>query len=54
MLGDIENGTRRNNVNCGMTPRVFEHLFLRIQKASFDYLLILVRYSGVLFSAKIF
>uniref|UniRef100_A0A0D9ZD74 Kinesin motor domain-containing protein n=1 Tax=Oryza glumipatula TaxID=40148 RepID=A0A0D9ZD74_9ORYZ len=21
MLGDIENGTRRNNVNCGMTPR---------------------------------
>ncbi|KAL5218738.1 hypothetical protein ABZP36_019422 [Zizania latifolia] len=32
MLGDIENGTRRNNVNCGMTPRVFEHLFLRIQK----------------------
>jgi hypothetical protein len=35
MLGDIENGTRRNNVNCGMTPRVFEHLFSRIQKASF-------------------
>ncbi|KAM3278130.1 hypothetical protein ACQJBY_045785 [Aegilops geniculata] len=32
MLGDIENGTRRNNENCGMTPRVFEHLFLRIQK----------------------
>ncbi|KAK3146070.1 hypothetical protein QOZ80_3BG0261250 [Eleusine coracana subsp. coracana] len=32
MLGDIENGTRRNNVNCGMTPRVFEHLFSRIQK----------------------
>ncbi|KAL6637861.1 hypothetical protein ACP70R_025433 [Stipagrostis hirtigluma subsp. patula] len=32
MLGDIENGTRRNNANCGMTPRVFEHLFSRIQK----------------------
>nr|CAB3498193.1 unnamed protein product [Digitaria exilis] len=32
MLGDIENGTRRNNANCGMTPRVFEHLFARIQK----------------------
>ncbi|KAJ1293587.1 hypothetical protein BS78_01G080100 [Paspalum vaginatum] len=32
MLGDIESGTRRNNVNCGMTPRVFEHLFARIQK----------------------
>ncbi|CAN6297768.1 unnamed protein product [Urochloa humidicola] len=32
MLGDIENGTRRNNSNCGMTPRVFEHLFARIQK----------------------
>ncbi|XP_066330493.1 kinesin-like protein KIN-12G isoform X2 [Miscanthus floridulus] len=32
MLGDIENGTRRNNVNCGITPRVFEHLFARIQK----------------------
>ncbi|ONM09321.1 Kinesin-like protein KIN-12E [Zea mays] len=32
MLGDIENGTRRNNVNCGITPRVFEHLFVRIQK----------------------
>ncbi|KAL6894094.1 hypothetical protein ACP4OV_008192 [Aristida adscensionis] len=32
MLGDIENGTRRNNTNCGMTPRVFEHLFSRIQK----------------------
>ncbi|XP_066386122.1 kinesin-like protein KIN-12G [Miscanthus floridulus] len=32
MLGDIENGTRRNNVNCGITPRVFEHLFTRIQK----------------------
>ncbi|KAM0929537.1 hypothetical protein ACQ4PT_001586 [Festuca glaucescens] len=32
MLGDIENGTRRNNEHCGMTPRVFEHLFLRIQK----------------------
>ncbi|KAG2545864.1 hypothetical protein PVAP13_9KG464522 [Panicum virgatum] len=32
MLGDIENGTRRNSANCGMTPRVFEHLFARIQK----------------------
>ncbi|GAV86218.1 Kinesin domain-containing protein/Kinesin-relat_1 domain-containing protein [Cephalotus follicularis] len=32
MLGDIEEGTRRHSVNCGMTPRVFEHLFSRIQK----------------------
>ncbi|KAL5720712.1 hypothetical protein ACHQM5_013355 [Ranunculus cassubicifolius] len=32
MLGDIEEGTRRHSVNCGMTPRVFEHLFTRIQK----------------------
>ncbi|KAH9610512.1 hypothetical protein KSS87_011418 [Heliosperma pusillum] len=32
MLGDIEGGTRRNSVNCGMTPRVFEYLFTRIQK----------------------
>ncbi|KAJ1696848.1 hypothetical protein LUZ63_005360 [Rhynchospora breviuscula] len=32
MLGDIENGTRRHNTNCGMTPRVFEYLFHRIQK----------------------
>ncbi|XXG65369.1 hypothetical protein AAC387_Pa05g3086 [Persea americana] len=32
MLGDIEGGTRRHSVNCGMTPRVFEHLFARIQK----------------------
>ncbi|XVE59693.1 hypothetical protein DITRI_Ditri05aG0066500 [Diplodiscus trichospermus] len=32
MLGDIEGGTRRHSVNCGMTPRVFEHLFTRIQK----------------------
>ncbi|KAF5744939.1 phragmoplast orienting kinesin 2 isoform X2 [Tripterygium wilfordii] len=32
MLGDIEEGTRRHNVNCGMTPRVFEYLFSRIQK----------------------
>ncbi|KAE8656724.1 Alpha/beta-Hydrolases superfamily protein [Hibiscus syriacus] len=32
MLGDIEGGTRRHSVNCGMTPRVFEHLFSRIQK----------------------
>ncbi|KAJ3697159.1 hypothetical protein LUZ61_000864 [Rhynchospora tenuis] len=32
MLGDIENGTRRHNANCGMTPRVFEYLFQRIQK----------------------
>jgi kinesin family protein 15 len=40
MLGDIENGTRRNNANCGMTPRVFEHLFARIQKASLCNLLL--------------
>ncbi|KAJ4829159.1 hypothetical protein Tsubulata_032718 [Turnera subulata] len=32
MLGDIEEGTRRHSVNCGMTPRVFEYLFTRIQK----------------------
>ncbi|KAL4200409.1 hypothetical protein AMTRI_Chr03g56360 [Amborella trichopoda] len=32
MLGDIEGGTRRHSVNCGMTPRVFELLFSRIQK----------------------
>ncbi|KAI9073345.1 hypothetical protein K1719_044686 [Acacia pycnantha] len=32
MLGDIEGGTRRHSVNCGMTPRVFEHLFSTIQK----------------------
>ncbi|KAG4198306.1 hypothetical protein ERO13_A05G077400v2 [Gossypium hirsutum] len=32
MLGDIEGGTRRHSVNCGMTPRVFEYLFTRIQK----------------------
>ncbi|KAB1226943.1 Phragmoplast orienting kinesin 2 [Morella rubra] len=32
MLGDIEGGTRRHSVNCGMTPRVFEHLFSRMQK----------------------
>ncbi|KNA12210.1 hypothetical protein SOVF_127820 [Spinacia oleracea] len=32
MLGDIEGGTRRSSVDCGMTPRVFEHLFSRIQK----------------------
>ncbi|XP_059429702.1 kinesin-like protein KIN-12E [Corylus avellana] len=32
MLGDIEGGTRRHSVNCGMTPRVFENLFSRIQK----------------------
>ncbi|KAG7950379.1 hypothetical protein I3843_13G109300 [Carya illinoinensis] len=32
MLGDIEGGTRRHSVNSGMTPRVFEHLFSRIQK----------------------
>ncbi|XP_047323836.1 kinesin-like protein KIN-12E [Impatiens glandulifera] len=32
MLGDIENGIRRHNVNCGITPRVFEYLFTRIQK----------------------
>ncbi|KAF2322403.1 hypothetical protein GH714_013865 [Hevea brasiliensis] len=32
VLGDIEGGTRRHSVNCGMTPRVFEYLFSRIQK----------------------
>ncbi|XP_051113609.1 kinesin-like protein KIN-12E isoform X2 [Andrographis paniculata] len=32
MLGDIEGGARRHNANCGMTPRVFEYLFSRIQK----------------------
>ncbi|KAI3993815.1 hypothetical protein MKX01_002828 [Papaver californicum] len=32
MMGDIDGGTRRHSVNCGMTPRVFEHLFTRIQK----------------------
>ncbi|XP_058085499.1 kinesin-like protein KIN-12G [Magnolia sinica] len=32
MLGDIEGGTRRHSVNCGITPRVFEYLFSRIQK----------------------
>ncbi|GKV35041.1 hypothetical protein SLEP1_g43361 [Rubroshorea leprosula] len=32
MLGDIEEGTQRHSVNCGMTPRVFEYLFSRIQK----------------------
>ncbi|KAK6119826.1 hypothetical protein DH2020_046421 [Rehmannia glutinosa] len=32
MLGDIEGGARRHSVNCGMTPRVFEFLFSRIQK----------------------
>ncbi|XP_006340308.1 phragmoplast orienting kinesin 2 [Solanum tuberosum] len=32
MLGDIEGGTRRHSVNCGMTPRVFEYLFSRMQK----------------------
>ncbi|KAL0789892.1 hypothetical protein Bca101_006138 [Brassica carinata] len=32
MLGDIEGGTRRHSVNCGMTPRVFEFLFSRILK----------------------
>ncbi|KAI3419048.1 Kinesin motor domain-containing protein [Psidium guajava] len=32
MLGDIEGGSRRHSVNCGMTPRVFEYLFSRIQK----------------------
>ncbi|KAF2299875.1 hypothetical protein GH714_005371 [Hevea brasiliensis] len=36
MLGDIEEGTRRHNVNCGMTPRVFEYLFSRIQKIRED------------------
>ncbi|KAL6563702.1 hypothetical protein OROGR_002661 [Orobanche gracilis] len=32
MLGDIDGGARRHSVNCGMTPRVFEYLFSRIQK----------------------
>ncbi|CAH9070693.1 unnamed protein product [Cuscuta europaea] len=32
MLGDIDGGTRRHSVNCGMTPRVFEYLFSRMQK----------------------
>ncbi|EPS61047.1 hypothetical protein M569_13753, partial [Genlisea aurea] len=32
MLGDIEGGSRRHSVNCGMTPRVFDYLFSRIQK----------------------
>ncbi|CAL0321829.1 unnamed protein product [Lupinus luteus] len=36
MLGDIEGGTRRHSVNCGMTPRIFEHLFSRIQKMRED------------------
>ncbi|KAK7266338.1 hypothetical protein RIF29_18981 [Crotalaria pallida] len=37
MLGDIEGGTRRHSVNCGMTPRIFEHLFSRIQKMNNKY-----------------
>lgn len=37
MLGDIEGGTRRHSVNCGMTPRVFEYLFSRIQKVCYEY-----------------
>ncbi|XP_073040513.1 kinesin-like protein KIN-12E isoform X1 [Primulina eburnea] len=32
MLGDIEGGTRRHSINCGMIPRIFEYLFSRIQK----------------------
>ncbi|XP_020681409.1 kinesin-like protein KIN-12G [Dendrobium catenatum] len=32
MLGDIEGGIQRNSANCGMTPRVFEYLFSRIEK----------------------
>ncbi|RZC79694.1 hypothetical protein C5167_042270 [Papaver somniferum] len=32
LMGDIVGGTRRHSVNCGMIPRVFEHLFTRIQK----------------------
>ncbi|CAN6465102.1 unnamed protein product [Victoria cruziana] len=32
MLGDIEGGSGRHSVNCGMTPRVFDYLFSRIQK----------------------
>ncbi|AQK61431.1 Kinesin-like protein KIN-12E [Zea mays] len=40
MLGDIENVTPRNSVNCGMAPRVFDHLFARIQKARLEDLLL--------------
>ncbi|KAI7732401.1 hypothetical protein M8C21_025799 [Ambrosia artemisiifolia] len=36
MLGDIDGGTRRHSVNAGMTPRVFEYLFTRIQKIRED------------------
>ncbi|KAJ0083226.1 hypothetical protein Patl1_30271 [Pistacia atlantica] len=36
MLVDIEGGTQRHSVNCGMTPRVFEHSFFRIQKIRED------------------
>lgn len=39
MLGDIEGGTRRHSVNCGMTPRVFEYLFSRIQKVCYEYII---------------
>lgn len=42
MLGDIENVTPRNSVNCGMAPRVFDHLFARIQKARLEDLLLSV------------
>lgn len=38
MLGDVEGGTRRHSVNCGMTPRVFEYLFSRIQKVCYEYI----------------
>ncbi|XP_078445207.1 kinesin-like protein KIN-12E [Wolffia australiana] len=31
MLGEMEGGTTMHNVNCGMTPRVFEYLFSKIQ-----------------------
>lgn len=47
MLGDIEEGTRRHSVNCGMTPRVFEHLFSRIQKVGPSTLMLIVKiYDG--------
>jgi hypothetical protein len=42
MLGDIDNGTRRHNANCGMTPRVFEYLFHRIQKVTHSFFVQLV------------
>ncbi|KAJ9542940.1 hypothetical protein OSB04_029446 [Centaurea solstitialis] len=38
MLGDIDGGSRRHSVNSGMTPRVFEYLFTRIQKVNYSTL----------------